>query len=162
MPVYKGSMRYYLDTEFNGWQGQILSLALVPMSSLPEDLPLYLVRSDLPSRIDPWVAEHVTPYLYEGPYEERPRAEWPGRLLQYLRYDANPTITVDWPDDIRYFCEALITGPGKMINIPRLQFDLCRIDSYPTDVEGAIQHNAYWDAVALKRAHLLKMISDSV
>ena len=47
-------------------------------------------------------------------------------------------------------CGALITGPGEMVAIPRLKFELERVDAYPTTLEGAIQHNALWDARALK------------
>lgn len=61
----------------------------------------------------------------------------------------SPTLFADWPDDIRYFCQALITAPGEMVNIPRLTFHIVRVDAYPTTLEGAVQHNALWDARAL-------------
>jgi hypothetical protein len=40
--------------------------------------------------------------------------------------------------------------PGMMINIPRLSFEMFREDAYPTTLEGAVQHNAWWDAMALR------------
>ena len=59
-------------------------------------------------------------------------------------------IIADWPDDIRYFCQAIITAPGQMVNIPRLTFELARVDAYPSQLAGAVQHNALWDARALR------------
>jgi hypothetical protein len=56
----------------------------------------------------------------------------------------------DWPDDIKYFCQELITGPGKMVDIPGITFEVVRVDAWPNKIPGALQHNAYWDAIALK------------
>jgi hypothetical protein len=75
------------------------------------------------------------------------------RIIQkFLSGDDRPIIVTDWPDDIKYFCQAIITGPGMMINIPRLSFEMVRVDAYPSVLEkyGAVQHNAYWDAMALR------------
>ena len=51
-------MRYFLDTEYNGWGGALLSLALVPDDG--EELYLTL---DWSGALDPWVEKNVTPYL---------------------------------------------------------------------------------------------------
>lgn len=40
-----------------------------------------------------------------------------------------------------------------MVAIPHLTFEVIRVDAYPTTLEGAVQHNAWWDAMALR--HLL-------
>ena len=40
-----------------------------------------------------------------------------------------------------------------MVNIPHLSFEVHRVDAYPTALPGAVQHNAWWDAMALR--HLL-------
>ena len=53
-------MRYYLDCEFNGMGGELLSLALVSDGSRS----LYIIRQDLPQDIEPWVANHVLPILH--------------------------------------------------------------------------------------------------
>lgn len=66
--------------------------------------------------------------------------------------DPGPVVISDWPDDIRYFCELLITGPGQMIALPGVRFEVRRVDAYPTTLEGAVQHNALWDACALQAA----------
>ena len=49
-------------------------------------------------------------------------------------------------------CELLITGPGKMIALPGIRFEVVRIDAYPTTLRDAVQHNALWDACALHAA----------
>jgi hypothetical protein len=38
-----------------------------------------------------------------------------------------------------------------MINVrPSIKFEMHRVDAYPTTLPGAVQHNAYWDAMALR------------
>ena len=51
-------MRYFLDTEYNGWGGALLSLALVPDDG--EELYLTL---DWSGPLEEWVERHVVPYL---------------------------------------------------------------------------------------------------
>ena len=51
-------MRYFLDTEYNGWGGALLSLALVP----EEGEELYLTL-DWEGSLDDWVERNVVPYL---------------------------------------------------------------------------------------------------
>src|SRR5690606_2267084 len=62
----------------------------------------------------------------------------------------NIEIISDWPDDIKYFCQALITSPGYMLDIPSISFRVSRVDSYPNVIEHCVQHNAMWDAIALR------------
>jgi hypothetical protein len=139
--------RYYLDTEFNEFGGDLISLALV---SEEGDRELYLATTC--EKPGAWVKENVIPILGAG--NTKPIMIQPdefGKAIQwFLADDKLPTIISDWPDDIRYFCQAVITAPGEMVNIPRLQFQMLRIDAYPTELEGAVQHNALWDARALR------------
>ena len=128
-----------------------MSLALVR----DDDAFIYIVYPQ-PETIEPWVAENVIPVVESVP----PMA--PMTLVQstkeaahvianFLRGDDFPIIYTDWPDDVKYFCQSIITGPGEMANIPRVVFDIIRVDAYPTELEGAVQHNALWDAMALKK-----------
>lgn len=148
-------MRYFLDTEFNGFGGELLSLALVR----EDGAALYLVHpeSQMDANPDPWVLKNVILALYKVPktvkVNQPLRDEWPGYIREFLQGDERPYIVTDWPDDISYFCKSTITGPGLMAPIPSLRFEMVRVDAYPTEVKGAIQHNAYWDAMALR--HLL-------
>ena len=140
-------MRYFLDTEFNGHGGDLISLALVDMF----DRELYL---SIPCHNPiPWVEAYVIPVLTcPGAY---PKKRWtsaiPLNIAYFLRDDPHPHIVADWPDDIAYFCKALITAPGQMAAIPHISFEVVRVDAYPTDLPGAVQHNALWDARALRR-----------
>ena len=139
-------MRYYLDTEFNEFGGELISLALVA----EDGTELYLATNCAHSGA--WVLANVIPVLsVKGAVPlDIPANEFGKAVAAFMDGDANPTIVADWPDDIRYLCGALITGPGEMVAIPRLKFELERVDAYPTTLEGAIQHNALWDARALR------------
>src|SRR6185312_12186957 len=98
-----------------------------------------------------WVKENVLPIISLA--DATPffinQDRFGQRIASFLYDDPMPVIVADWPDDISYFCKALITAPGQMVAIPKLQFHLLRIDAYPTDLPGAVQHNALWDARAL-------------
>jgi len=139
-------MKYFLDTEFNGFGGDLISLALVSQ----EGREIY-VATQCPSPAE-WVKDNVLPIIKcEGTDPYICDVELFGRLVAwYLHTDPDPVIVADWPDDIKYLCQILITGPGEMVDIPRLRFELVRVDAYPTNLVGAIQHNALWDARALK------------
>ena len=152
-------MRYFLDTEFNGFGGAIISLALVR-----EDGPsLYLVYG-LTSAADTFVRDHVQPKLMSVPASvPTHRVDQAGgayAIEAFLRGDASPEIIADWPDDVRLCCQALMIKPGFTVDLTRLRFEIHRVDPYPTDLVGAVEHNAWWDAVALGRrlgvkAHVL-------
>lgn len=166
-------MRYFLDCEFDAFGGPLISLALVR-----EDLEsLYLVYRD--EAEDPWVQENVIPKLWSIPSPmpgmahnltgshqlvrlqpapaepiRMPSHEMGARIIaSFLEGDDRPYIVADWPDDIAYFCRAVMTGPGHMATMKNLRFEMTRVLSYPTDLPGAVQHNAYWDAKALR--HLI-------
>jgi hypothetical protein len=146
-------MKYYLDTEFNGYRGELISMALVA----EDERELYLVTHRLPDAT-PWVKDNVIPVLFT--HGTRDAVVWRtdlfGTLIaKFMQEDRSPVVIADWPDDIRYFCECLITGPGEMVDIPRdrkggIEFVVERVDAYPSDLPGAVQHNALWDARALR------------
>jgi hypothetical protein len=138
------SVNYYLDTEFNGFNGELISLALVA----DDGRPLYLVAGC--EEPQPWVLEHVMPILDAPEMWRLPLNQFGRAIATYLRGDKDATIVADWPDDIAYFCKAIITGPGQMTDIPGLKFEMYRVDAYPTSLTGAVQHNALWDARALR------------
>jgi len=144
-------MRYFLDTEFNEFGGELLSLALVRA----DGDALYL-RYPEPAKLGPWVAENVWPIMDDVPagrdVHRVTQAEGAKLIADFFaaRSGSVPYIITDWPDDVRYLCQAVITGPGQMAAIPRMQFDIVRVDAYPTTLDGAVQHNALWDAFALR------------
>jgi len=147
-------MRYYLDCEFNGHGGELLSLALVRDDLMDH---FYAVAKYDARKLHPWVKKNVHPFMdkvlpsitilrYNEP------AELARMIETFLSRDNDPVIVTDWPDDIAYFCRAVITKPGEMVSgIPSLKFEMRRVDAYPTRLADAVQHNAWWDAVALRQ-----------
>ena len=88
-------MRYFLDTEYNGFGGALLSLALVPEDGSEE----FYVTLECDDQIDPWVERHVVPFLdmvpeaLKGPRLPRPAAA--GALAAWLALDEAPDIVAD-------------------------------------------------------------------
>ena len=146
-------MRYFLDTEFNGLGGALLSIALVP-----EDGEDFYVVLECGDPIEPWVERHVMPYLDTVPQELRQRAlsraGAAAALQHYLQVDTDPLILADWPEDIAQFCMLLLTGPGTMIPVPPLRFQLLPLPGFSTAANSAVPHNALHDARAF-RDHVL-------
>lgn len=146
-------MRYFLDTEFNGFNGALLSIALVPEEG--EEFYAVLECGD---PIEPWVGRHVLPYLDTVPPGLRQRAlsraGAAASLQHYLQVDDDPLIVADWPEDIAHFSMLLLTGPGTMIPVPPLRLQLLPLPGFSTAANSAVPHNALHDARAL-RDHVL-------
>ena len=138
--------RYFLDCEFNGMGGNLISLALVS----DDGQELYAATSCLAPV--PWVGDNVMPIIRCAGAEpiSCSRSHFGLLITEFLDTDSDPIIVADWPDDIAYFCKALIVAPGQMVGIPSIKFEMRRVDAYPTTLPGAIQHNALWDARALR------------
>ena len=159
-------MRYFLDTEFNGFGGALLSLALVPEDGGQE----FYVTMELPPEIEAWVERNVLPFLDSVPEElrsarmSRERAAknlsaWliaEHELQTLTRYPEPATLEIvaDWPEDIAQLCMLLLTGPGAMVESPELVFRLVELPGFSTAENSAVPHNALHDARAL-RDHLL-------
>ena len=148
-------MRYFLDTEYNGIGGELLSLALVPEDG--EELYLTLAISN---PLVEWVERHVAPYLDYVPERlscpRLTRKDAAHALERYLHGDDEPLIVADWPEDVAHFCKLMITGPGDMIELRDLTFRLTPLSNFSTAANSRVPHNALHDARAL-RDHLLSM-----
>jgi hypothetical protein len=59
-------------------------------------------------------------------------------------------IVADWPDDIALFCRLLLTGPGDIVEIGPLRFELLRSPGFSTAMNSKVPHNALHDARALR------------
>ena len=161
-------MRYFLDTEYNGWRGELISLALVPEDKGEE----FYVTLDWQGSVQPWVQENVIPYLdMVPPSMAAPRvsAEDAARELsrwlireheaQYFARQSGPVeldILADWPEDVSQICSLLTIGPGLTVDIPSITFRLLRIPGFSTAANSKVPHNALHDARAL-RDHVLAM-----
>lgn len=148
-------MRYFLDTEYNGTGGALLSLALAPDDG--DDLYLTF-RTDEP--IVEWVQQHVIPYLDAVPEQlscpRLTRHDAAQELERYLRHDEKPLIFADWPEDVAQFCRLLLTAPGDMVELRHLDFQLRPMSNFSTAANSKVPHNALHDARAL-RDHVLAM-----
>ncbi len=146
-------MRYFLDTEYNGWGGALLSLALVPDHG--EELYLTL---ECEGPLEPWVERNVVPYLDTVPdglaSPRMSRIDAARTLAHYLAGDPEPLIVADWPEDIALLNALLLTGPGTMVEVPPLTFRFVPLSGFSTAANSKVPHNALHDARSL-RDHVL-------
>jgi hypothetical protein len=160
-------MRYFLDTEYNGWRGELLSLALVPEDGGQE----FYVTTDWSGPIEPWVERHVVPYLDTVPETMISPRFTPGdaarELSQWLIGEQEShvfsqqnghglEIVADWPEDISQMCSLLTVGPGLIVDIPPVTFRLIMLPGWSTAANSKVPHNALHDARAL-RDHVVGM-----
>lgn len=135
-------MKMYIDTEFNEYKGQLISLALVA----EDGREWYGVRfCDDPGW---WVGEHVMPFLNQAPERDLDLRE---RLSAFLSCFDTIHIVSDWPGDIAHFCNFLEYRPGERIGPDVMTFEVRR-DLPDTSTASVIPHNALEDARALAKS----------
>lgn len=142
-------MKYYIDTEFNSYRGELISMALVR----EDGRSLYFVLPFDEDDLDPWVRENVIPILKDSP--EPPQqvtlVQAPFLVEHFLAGDDRVHIVADWPTDLLHFCHLIEHGPGDMIGLfPGFTMEVARVDAYPSVLQEAVRHNCWWDAVALQ------------
>ena len=143
----KDQVKLFIDTEFNGFGGQILSIALVPLDS---SIASFYREFNITEVLDPWVQENVIPSMVLVP---KNKLEVQFDLENYINKLGDCIIIADWPDDIKYFNDLLITGPGTMLNIhSKLLFEVNRTLEYTSKVP----HNALHDAEGIRNTYLNK------
>ncbi|ASK88145.1 hypothetical protein [Sphingorhabdus sp. SMR4y] len=136
-------MRYFLDTEFNGFCGDLISIALVPEDE--RQTPFYAaIECSSPT---PWVVEHVLPVLKIEPV---PRTRVADLFADYLSDDPRPVLVADWPEDIAHAARLLVTGPGLMKPVRNIRFELVDGELVSSGASSAVPHNAYHDALRLR------------
>jgi len=135
-------MRLWIDTEYNGFKGALISMALIDEDGR-EWYEVLKCRS--PS---PWVAKHVMPKLHKQPVT---RGAMRKSLYGFLNVYEDVHIVADWPQDIQHFCDLLIVSQGLRINLPPLTMEIRQdIDAR----KSLTPHNALADARALRIADL--------
>ena len=148
-------MRYFLDCEYNGFGGALLSLALVPEDGGEE----FYVVLPFAGEANVWVERHVLPYLHQVPPALRFEADPVTAALElanYLRGDPEAEIVADWPEDLALLCRLLMPGDGEVVDMPGLRLTWARTPGFSTARNSRVPHNALHDARAL-RDHLLGM-----
>lgn len=133
-------MRLYLDTEFNGFGGELLSMALVS----DDGQEFYEV---LPPQqfFDAWVEVNVVPKFDKSPID---RALFRRMLHGFLRQFDNPEIIADWHADLAHFFDAF---HGRDYTESLDYSCTTRLLSGPSDIRPDRPHNALSDAHALRR-----------
>ena len=143
-------MRYFLDCEYNGFGGALLSLALVPEDGGEE---LYLTF-DCAGPIDVWVERNVLPFMTHVPdalkLPPTGRHQAAHVIAMYLGDDREPEILADWPTDIELLCGLLSFAPGKTVALPETRFRLLTLGRFSPAENSAVPHNALHDARALR------------
>mgnify|MGYP001569443951 CR=1 FL=1 len=132
-------MKFYIDTEFNGYKGELISMALIGLDGVEW---YESVGCENP---DPWVAEHVMPIIHKSPISKK---EMQNSLQTFLSGYNAAHIIADWPEDIAHFCQLLITGPGTRIDTPALTLEVRRDFD---DAVSLMPHNALSDARAMRK-----------
>ena len=127
-----------LDCEWNGFGGELLSIALVS----PCGREWYEVV-EFSGVVDPWVYENVLPILRKP---AAPLTIVRASLESFLyQFAGGVHIVADWPEDIERFCALLVSGPGQRIDTPPLTMEIVRVDC-----ESTMPHNALCDARGIR------------
>jgi hypothetical protein len=132
-------MTLYLDTEFNGFGGELISIGLVS----DRGGEFYGVRK-LPENLHPWVKANVVPNLHQ---KAEPDTRLRARLANFIADHDKETIIADWPLDfsglLSFFCvDDRLVGPSSLSRQPVPQEPLL----------SDVPHNALSDAKALMLA----------
>ena len=139
-------MKIYIDTEFNEFKGELISMALVA----EDGAEFYeVLECKNPSS---WVKQNVMPILNKDPV---PDYIFKMKLFGFLNWFDTIELIADWPEDIKHFCEQIITGPGEMMNIPSFT---CSVRRDLNANSSKILHNALSDARALMEADIESQI----
>lgn len=143
-------MRYFLDCEYDGFGGPLLSFALVPEDGGEE---FYAVLAHERPLTD-WVERHVAPYFNAVPEALRREQQQPNavarELSDWLAGFPEIEVVADWPEDLALFCRLLMTGNGQMVPVPALTLRLLNLIGFSTARNSEVPHNALHDARALR------------
>lgn len=150
--------RLYLDCEFNGHGGELISLALAG-----EDGKHWYGFWGTPAPLDPWVEAHVMPKIVLE--DLRPMNLMPGSvraipdrqlfregLRIFLAARAPAIIYADWPDDFAHLMRAM-SGPSYEKSW-LVECDMRLLGH--SDPRPEHPHNALSDAIALMHWHKLQ------
>ncbi len=152
MTEREGEATFYIDSEFDGHNGPLLSIAMVREDGRSIHVATWADAQDH------WVKANVVPILdsHRADIHGTTGADSVGKMLRGFIGDCqNPTIIADSPVDIARFCRAISTGEDggwHSTGYEGMTFIVRNVDCYPTALTGAVQHNAWWDAMALRAA----------
>ena len=138
-------MKLFLDCEFNGFGGELISMALVDENEkyFYEVLPCMNPTS--------WVFNNVIPILNKQAIDLK---KFKKNLFNFLNHYETIHIVADWPEDFSLFQTTLMLQQGVCMTTPKLTMELWESDTNLT-IDSEIPHNALQDAFALKRRYFL-------
>lgn len=138
--------RLYLDVEFNGHAGALLSLAIAD----PGGVHWYgVLEQPVAFPFNDWVRDNVVPVLHKmGSRLFDTREALRQDLIGYLRWRQGSTIVADSSIDIRHLM-SLFEGDTYAESWQDARFKLDLIVTPTGEPKPAIPHNALSDAVAL-------------
>jgi hypothetical protein len=144
--------RFFIDTEFNGDGGDLISMAIVG----ERGTEFYrVIDLDHNIKIDPFVLENVLPRLNKILELEYSYTAFQTALSEFLHYHVgeNSIIIADWPTDIYYFSKSLIPvgRPADCIFPFKLTM---MVDHSLSSAKSKIPHNALEDARAIRDCYL--------
>lgn len=140
-------MKLYLDTEFNGHGGELISLAL----AAPEGESFYGRASYLGGvEVHPWVEANVLPVLGKVAWYVPP-SDFTAALHRFLERHPNADIYADWPDDFAHLMQALRGATYEQALDYQCTMHL--IKTPPGEPKPEVPHNALSDATALMKWH---------
>jgi hypothetical protein len=130
-------MTLYIDCEFNGFLGELVSMALIDTNG---NIWYEVLECFNPTD---WMALNVIPVLNKKPIGVE---EFQSSLADFLKQYSSIHLVADWCEDITHFCQTLILAPGKCIDIPSWTMEVRR----DIDAPSMIPHNALEDAKAIR------------
>lgn len=134
-------MKIYIDTEFNDFQGELISIALVA-----KDGNYFYSEFKIENEYSEWVMENVVPHLGGVPTDRKTAAL---NIQKFLSNYDSVELIADWPEDIQHFMELVIIGPGRRINLPK-DFKVTFNWNLPSTRDiSKVPHNSLYDAMAL-------------
>lgn len=146
----------FLDCEFNGHGGKLISMALVGNPIRPHPT-FYEVMHPNTYTPNAWVKENVVPKLNKAPISEE---EFRAKLHNFLMYHHGETIYADSPADIVHLMDLCheITKEDKYryinMNI-KMEFIISG------NIHSEVPHNALSDAEALRMWYMNTYFLDS-
>ncbi len=133
--------RLFLDTEFNGFGGELISMALVS----DDGREWYQVRKMVTAPGE-WVSINVIPKLDKLPLESH---EFRASFATFIGQFDGCEVIADWPADFEHFC-FLLSGVGAEAGYSIPLECTMRLVRGDDTIQPAIPHNALSDARALR------------
>lgn len=156
-------MKFFIDNEFNGFGGELISMAIVC-----DTHELYLVNEDFDrygDNVHPWVLRNVSPWIYHDSVAElavpAPKATFKKHLSRFF-YDKvkseEITIVADWYTDVEHLMNVLVADNGYTVTLNRsrkINIEIDRtLDQARDPLSGSIEHNALWDARNIRKDYM--------